>query len=99
MLNGTPRNMSHDLWYICNDNFLSATKNWKKAWHGGKAILSNSPGFHAVTIILLLVGFVFIISMAFASWSISFPSGFFHLRHCTPYILPKSPSNVAFGFQ
>src|SRR3989344_5506439 len=38
MLNGTPRNMSQLLWYICSDNLPFATKNWKNAWHGGNAI-------------------------------------------------------------
>src|SRR3989338_6811162 len=99
ILKGTPKNMSHDLWYICRLNLPSATKNWKNAWHGGRAILSSSPGFHAFTIILLLAGLDLIISIAFANWSISFPSLFFHFLHCTPYTLPKSPSNFAFGFQ
>src|SRR3989338_9171320 len=81
ILKGTPKNISHDLWYICRLNLPSATKNWKNAWHGGRAILSSSPGFHAFTIILLEEGLFFIKSMAFFNWSVSLPSGFFHFLH------------------
>jgi hypothetical protein len=60
------------------------TKNWNIAWHGGNAIFSISPTFHALTINRRLSGFFLMFAITWSIWLIERPSAVRQSHHCAP---------------
>ena len=61
-----------------------STLNWNSVWHGGSAMPSTSPGFHAETMSRRLSGFFWICAMMESIWFTERPSAVRQSVHCAP---------------